>query len=271
MAVVIVLLIILALVLFLIAPSGKRRRAEKWKGTAFAHRGLHGGSVCENTLPAFDKACAAGFGSELDVQLSADGEVVVFHDDTLERLTGDKRRVDEVKLSELKRMKLPGGGNIPTFSEMLKTVSGRTPLLVELKNGKRNDELCEKTLKKLREYEGEYIIESFNPLILMWFRKNAPEIIRGQLVSPKSGYQPQFKNTVAFVLSNLCLNFLGRPDFIAYDGNAEKFISPKIQRTLFKTPMAVWTIKDPQRHHEALDMGEMPIFEGFMPENTKEG
>lgn len=268
MAILIIVSILAVLVLFLIAPSGKRGRAEKWKGKVFAHRGLHGGSVCENTLPAFEKACAAGFGSELDVQLSADGEVVVFHDDTLERLTGDGHRVDEVKLSELKGMELPGGGKIPTFSETLQTVKGRTPLLVELKNGKRNNELCEKTLKKLREYEGEYIIESFNPLILMWFRRHAPEIIRGQLVCPKSGYHPKFKNSVAFVLSNLCLNFLGRPDFVAYDGNAEKFISPMIQRKLFKTPMAVWTIKDPERYREALDMGEMPIFEGFLPENN---
>lgn len=253
------------LMIFFIAPSSKRRRAFDWRGVSFAHRGLHEASVCENTLEAFERACEKKVGIELDVQLSEEGEVVVFHDDTLTRMTGIERRIDQTRLADLKEIALPDGRHIPTFAETLETVKGRVPLLVELKNGKRNEELCEKTLSLLRDYSGRYIIESFNPMIIMWFRKNAPEIIRGQLISGENSYRPQFKRLIAFLLSNLCLNFLSRPDFIAYDGNAGKFIAPHVQRFLFHTPMAVWTVTDYNRYIRALEDGEMPIFENFIP------
>lgn len=262
----IVLIVLIALFLFLISPSPKHRRADKWKGTLFAHRGLHGDGLTENTLEAFERACVHGCGIELDVQLSKDGAVVVFHDDTLERLTGDKRRVDQVDFDELRSLTLIGGGRIPSFEEVLRRVNGRVPLLVELKNGKRNDELCAKTAALLKNYKGAYVMESFNPLILKWWRKNEPSIIRGQLVGAKVSYLATMGPVVAFLLSRLLLNFLARPDFVAYDVNAVKFNAPKVQRALFHTPLAAWTVRDAGLCHECLERGEMPIFEGFIPE-----
>lgn len=261
----VILLALAALALFMLAPSRRRRRMAAWKGTAFAHRGLHGNGAAENTMTAFELACRAGFGIELDVQLTKDGELVVFHDDDLMRMTGDPRRVDEVDLMELQALNLPFGEHIPRFEGVLAHVGGRVPLLVELKNGRRNTELCEKTLALLKRYQGRYIVESFNPLIVFWFRRHARGVLRGQLVSDMKNYMPQFGRPVAWLLSILALNCVARPDFVAYDADAD-FAAPRIQRALFNTPMACWTVKQRKRYEAALELGEMPIFEGFLPE-----
>ncbi|MBR5343003.1 MAG: glycerophosphodiester phosphodiesterase [Oscillospiraceae bacterium] len=206
--------------LALIFPGGstKRQRAP-FMGRNFAHRGLHtrDRSIPENSLPAFDRAAHEGYGMELDVQLSKDGEVVVFHDDTLDRVCGVHARVDEKTWAELRELRLCGTEyGIPLFSEVLKTVHGRGPLIVELKNGRRNRELCEKTYALLTSYHGEVCVESFNPLIVMWFRFHAHDLVRGQLASPRAEYLDQMGNFKAFLLSHCLLNFLCRPQFIAY-------------------------------------------------------
>ena len=260
-------LIVVALaLLFLTAPNLRRGRMARWRIEAFAHRGLHDirGGIVENTLPAFDAACRAGYGMELDIQFSSDFEVVVFHDDTLERLTGDPRRVDQCSLAELKGFELGGvaGAGIPTLREVLRLVNGRTPLLIELKSGKNNARLCRALMEIIRDYRGEYIVESFNPLIVGWFRRHAPEIVRGQLVCPMREYIAQASRLSAFFMAGLLLNFIGRPDFVAYDANAIRFFSPHFQRFIFRTPMAAWTVRD--AHLRALidRRGEIAIFEG---------
>ena len=266
MIIAIILAALILLALFLIAPSWhSHRRAQLWRGTPFAHRGLHGGGAAENTLPAFARACEAGIGIELDVQLSKDGEVVVFHDDNLKRMVGDDRRVDEVALAELRRFPL----GIPTFEEALKLIGGRVPLLVEIKNGKRNAELCAKTLKLLKNYEGRYVIESFSPLILFWLRRNAPSVVRGQLVNLDKEYRVLFSPAVSFILSRLLLNFLSRPDFVAYNIKSAPLSAPHMQRRLFNTPLAAWTVRDKETFRACLERGEMPIFEDFVPDVRK--
>lgn len=261
-----IVLLLIALVLFLIAPSPSHR-ARAWRGTAFAHRGLHGEGIAENTLPAFDRACRAGWGIELDVQFSRDGAVMVFHDDDLKRMTGDPRRVDEVDRAGLQSLTLPGEGSIPTFAETLALIDGRAPLLVELKSGRQNRRLCEDTLRLLRAYPGKYLVESFNPLILRWFRKNAPDVLRGQLVGTRPAYlASRMGPASALILSTLSLNFLARPDFVAYDVSAEHFAAPRMQRALFHTPLAAWTVRDEETFNQCQSRGEMPIFEGFLPE-----
>lgn len=265
---VMILSILIIFVMFLTAPSKGKRRAECWRCQPFAHRGLHGDGAAENTMTAFERACAAGFGIELDVQLSRDGELVVFHDDTLKRLTDDPRRVDEVDFHELKSLILPDGGRIPSFSEVLQLVNGRVPLLVELKTGKRNARLCADTAEMLRSYRGKFVVESFHPMILRWFKKNAPEIVRGQLVGARAAYLAFLGQLSARLLSTLSLNFLARPDFVAYDVSAEAFAAPRIQRALYHTPMAAWTVRDEETYQACLRRGEMPIFEGFVPKTN---
>lgn len=265
MIVILLLIALIALAVFLLAPAPKRRRADGWRTVSFAHRGLHDEARMENTLEAFDAACEHGFGIELDVQLSRDGTVVVFHDDQLGRMTGDPRRVDEVPLSELKSLSLKGCGRIPTLAEALTCIDGRVPLLVEIKNGRRNAELCKKTLDQLRAYGGEYVVESFNPLILRWLKTHSPQTIRGQLVGARFSYLATMGPITAFLLSRLLLNFLARPDFVAYDVSAAHFSAPEIQRHLFHTPLAAWTVRDEATWRECIERGESPIFEGFIP------
>ena len=130
---------------------------------------------------------------------------------------GVDARVDSKTLAELQQLSLCGTDEtIPLFSDVLKTVRGRGAIIVELKNGKRNKELCEKTYALLRRYTGDYCIESFNPFIVRWFKINAPEVVRGQLANPPKDYNGEVKPVTGFILGNVLLNFLARPQFIAY-------------------------------------------------------
>ena len=165
-------------------------------------------------------------------------------------------------------MALAGGsGHIPRFEDVLKLVDGRVPLLVELKTGRRNAELCRQTHEMLKGYRGRYIVESFNPLMMRWFKKNAPETLRGQLVGKWTDYLSTLGRPGAFLLSSLALNALSRPDFVAYDVSAEHFPAPHIQRALFHTPLAAWTVRDDRTFKACLERREMPIFEGFIPKS----
>lgn len=206
--------------LFLLAPGGatKRQRAP-FLGVNFAHRGLHSRdkTVPENSLEAFRLAARAGYGVELDVQLSRDGQVVVFHDDTLTRVCGVDRRVDELDYAELSRLKLCGQETgIPLLSQVLEVIRGRGPLIVELKTGRRNRELCEKTYALLENYRGDVCIESFDPRIVAWFRLHARDLVRGQLSMPVSRYPEDMPLYRRFLLSHCLFNALARPQFIAY-------------------------------------------------------
>ncbi len=211
----------LAVPTLMVAPgrTTKRQRAP-FDGANFAHRGLHSRdkSVPENSLTAFRLAAEAGYGVELDVQLSKDGQVVVFHDNTLDRVCGVHGRVDERTFEELQQLRLCGTEErIPLFAEVLDVIRGRGPLIVELKNGRSNRELCEKTYALLESYQGDVCIESFNPMIVAWFRFHGKDLVRGQLAAPVADYvKDGFNKPLGFVLSRTLMNFLARPQFIAY-------------------------------------------------------
>lgn len=210
-----------ALPVWAVAPGRiSRRQRSIFRGVNYAHRGLHtrDRAVPENSLPAFRQAAQEGYGIELDVQLSRDGQVVVFHDDTLDRVCGVHARVDELTYEELSGLRLCGTEEeIPLFSDVLNSIRGCEALIVELKNGHRNRELCEKTKALLDSYHGNVCIESFNPLIVAWFRFHAPELVRGQLATTMENYADDgIRGAKAFVLHNTLLNALARPQFIAY-------------------------------------------------------
>ena len=209
----------LAAPVWMIAPGqASRRQKAPFLGVNYAHRGLHSRdrAVPENSPAAFRLAAQAGYGVELDVQLSRDGQVVVFHDDTLDRVCGVSGRVDEYDYEQLRQMRLCGTEEtIPLFSRVLEDLKGAGPLIVELKNGRRNRELCEKTYALLQDYRGEVCIESFNPFIVSWFRLHGKDLIRGQLAQPAKYYEG-FPFWQSFLLSHSLFNFLARPQFIAY-------------------------------------------------------
>jgi len=258
-----------ALILFLVSPNLRRGRMKGWRARLFAHRGLHDPSkgLVENTLPAFEAACRGGYGIELDIQFTRDMQVVVFHDDNLGRLAGDARNVCDATLAELRLLPLAGvdAARIPTLREVLDAVDGRVPLLIELKTGRKNAALCQALMDHLKGYRGEYIVESFNPLIVRWFRRNAPGVVRGQLVCGRDGYRGAVGAVPALLMSSLLFNALARPDFIAYDVNAPRFFAPRLQRALFRTPLAAWTVRTPPLLRQVQARGEIAIFERIEP------
>ena len=217
-----------------------------FKGIFYAHRGLYDNQrgIPENSLSAFRAAAEKGYGVELDVQLSSDGAVVVFHDDTLDRVCGVHGNVADYSLKELQRMKLLDTEEaMPLFTDVLDVLSrGAGPLIVELKAGKRNNELCEKTRKLLRAWPGVYCVESFDPSIVNWFRKNAPDIIRGQLSMPAEHYAAGVNLLLKRLLAGCRFSFINKPDFIAYR------IGPRPARVLRKREKGVlliaWTSHD---------------------------
>ena len=216
----------------------------------------------ENSLAAFKAAAEKGYGVELDVQLSKDGHVMVFHDDSLSRMCGVEGNIWDFDLAELKQMRLLGTEeSIPLFTEVLEVLrSGAGPLIVELKNGPVNAELCQKTYEILKTYEKPYCIESFNPLIVKWFKKNAKGVFRGQLSQQKEFYPEGFGKFVVWMLSGCRLSFLNKPDFIAYK------IGQRPARILRKRKKGVllfaWTSRQ-----EGADQAENDsvIFEGYLP------
>jgi glycerophosphoryl diester phosphodiesterase len=266
MSIWLILLVIFLALAFMTHPSLHYAKCQRWRNERFAHRGLHDikRGLVENTLPAFAAARDAGFGMELDIRFSKDMQLVVFHDDDLLRLAGDARRVRQLTLEELKAIPLAGidSARIPTLREVLDLVDGKTPLLIELKSGPDNARLCQALMDMLADYRGEYIVESFNPLIVAWFRFHAPQVVRGQLVGPLRIYRPTVNGIAAFFMAGLMANFVSRPDFVAYDANALRFFSPHLQRFLFRTPMAAWTVRDPALAALIQKRGEISIFEG---------
>ena len=266
MSIWLMLLIIFAVLTFMAHPSLRYRKCERWRGEQFAHRGLHDikSGVVENTLPAFIAARDQGFGMELDIRFTKDMQVVVFHDDDLLRLAGDARKVCQLTLDELKSIPLGGidDARVPTLREVLDAVDGKTPLLIELKSGRNNSGLCRALMDSMEAYKGEFLVESFNPLIVAWFRFHTPQVVRGQLVGPMPSYRPTGNGIAAFCMAGLLANFISRPDFIAYDANAQRFFSPHFQRFMFRTPMAAWTVRDQTTAALIRKRGEMIIFEG---------
>ena len=206
--------------LAMLAPghASAAKKAPFW-GRNFAHRGLHSPdrSVPENSMDAFRRAVEAGYGIELDVQLSRDGCVMVFHDETLSRVCGVNRRLDELSYEELSKLRLCGTWQgIPLLSEVLELVAGRVPLIVELKSGRNNRELCRKVSALLRDYKGAACVESFDPVIVTWFRFFAPRLLRGQLSTTRRLYRRGGSSSAsAFALSHVLFNCLSRPQFLA--------------------------------------------------------
>jgi glycerophosphoryl diester phosphodiesterase len=268
-----VLIVLFALYCFFVSP--RRADAAKtapFRGLMAAHRGLYekDQSVPENSLEAFRRAAEAGYGVELDVQLTKDGAVVVFHDDTVDRMTENKGRVDSFTLAELQAMPLKGTEHrVPLFTDVTAVLDGVSPTIVELKSTENYPELCEKTLAILRTLKGPFCVESFDPRIVRWFCKNAPDLIRGQLTESfrywrKAG-APLHK---ALLMHTLFVNFLTRPQFIAFGRGRRPlcwFLArPSGAMTVF------WTERPDSDHAKLRKRYDCRIFEHYRPETRYE-
>lgn len=245
-------------------------RADEIKGTFYAHRGLHNrkAGVPENSMAAFCKAVEAGYGIELDVQLTKDGEVVVFHDFNLKRVCGTEGEVSDFTYEELQSFPIMGTDQrIPRFRDVLEMVKGRVPLLVEMKVKTRQFDggVCRKADELLSRYCGAYAIESFHPWALLWYRRHRPQVCRGQLSMNFQRREASF-TPVHYLARHLMMNFLGRPDFIAYDIRDRSSVSRTVCRKLFGAPSAAWTVKSREQLLEVRPYFDAYIFEGFFPQ-----
>lgn len=268
----IVALILLALFLivcYLVKPvKPTNQQMKPFYHRNIAHRGLHtkDKKVPENSIPAFRRAVKSNYGIELDIQFSKDFQVVVFHDDTLDRVCGVSGRVDEFTYDELKQMRLCNTGEtIPLFSDILSLVDGQVPLIVELKTGRNNQRLCETAHNMLSAYHGDFCIESFDPTIVYWFRKHAPKILRGQLSAPYHRLIKELDSFKAYGLSRCICNFLSRPNFIAYE-KLPKPITVKLAEAL-GAMRVVWTVRGKDDYKLIESKNDTVIFEHYHPDS----
>lgn len=268
MTIIYILLILAAVYLFLIAPRMFHKPdRSKLYGVHYAHRGLFDNKTDapENSLAAIRLAVENGYGIEMDIQLSKDGVPVVFHDATLKRMCGVDGKVWEYTLEELQQMKLASSNEtIPTFAEVLDTVAGKVPLIIEYKLDRVQTKVCELGNELLTAYEqkyhGAYCIECFHPLAVIWYKKNRPDIIRGQLSFEFWKDEKQKNNLYLFLLTFLLSNVASRPDFIAYQHKDYKNISRRLCRMLGALSVT-WTIKSVEQYKKVKDHFDLFIFD----------
>ena len=233
-----------------------------------AHRALHNVELPENSLGAIENAIKKNYPIEIDLRMTDDGDVVVFHDEKLSRMTNKDGYVCNYNLSSLKETYLlkPNGKSseftIPTFEEVLTLVNGQVPLLIEIKNSAKVGPLESKVIDMLHSYEGEFAVQSFNPYSLEYFKKNAEEILRGQLSCffCKSDLKGAIKRRA---LKKLKLNKISKPDFIAY-----RFSDlPNKYVTKSELPVLAWTIRSNADLESVKEYCDNIIFEKFIPQN----
>jgi len=232
-----------------------------------AHRGLHNEKYPENSRGAFKNAIKYGFAIELDVHIISTGELVVIHDDTLNRTTNKFGEVEKLKFDEIKDIVLTGTNEtLPTFEEILKLVDGKVPLMIEIKNRGEIGKLESKLYAMLKEYKGEYAVQSFNPFSMKWFKDNAPEVIRGQLSGFFRG-EKSISFLTKFILKRMMLNkSASAPHFINY--NLEDIPNKYVNK--FKDiPLIAYTIRTEEELEKARKNNVSNIiFENFIPKEV---
>ena len=252
----------------------KTKKNKNFKlGSRYAHRGFHNDTDApENSLAAFRRAAELGMHSELDVHRIADGTLVVFHDDTLSRMTGARGYIADYDLSNLRKLKLgETDERIPTFDEVLDIFedSGLS-LLIELKVDRGNQKkLCEAVARRLRRYRGDYAVQSFYPKAIVEYKRQMPGDTVGQLSKNYFNKDDGVVKVQAAKTGNLLFNLIVRPDFVAYkfkDSHSKALHHAIRRKNLTKL---AWTIRTPAAYKAAVRTGCIPIFEGFNPNELK--
>jgi glycerophosphoryl diester phosphodiesterase len=222
----------------------------------FAHRGLHGDGRVENSNGAFRAAAEAGYGIEMDVQLSRDGWAMVFHDDKLDRLTNKSGPLAALSAAELRSIRLYTSNEVmPTLGEALQIIGARVPVLIEIKAPNRHvAALCEAVAKALEDYAGPVGVMSFNPEVGAWFARRAPERLRGLVVSEqgKKGLRGRIERRLALWRS--------RADFLAYDIRDLPSDFASLAR-FAGSAVYTWTVRTDEERARAADFADQIIFE----------
>ncbi len=259
-----IVFIMFVLIYLIYAPSDRIRKAD-WVAGHYAHRGLYrkDQTIPENSIAAFQQAIDHQFGIELDLQSTKDGVVMVFHDDSLKRLCGVDRMLEEINYDEVLSMRLSKTDQlIPRFSDVLCQVNGQVVLIIEIKTTKRRKETVEQVMKLLKEYKGNFVLCSFDPLILKELKSHYPRVLRGQLTH----YYMDDKSKPLWqrIMLQYCMfNFLTRPDFISIRYDQLNF-SYRLSRIL-KTYGFGWPLSSQTQEDSLSDQFEVIIFEHYLP------
>lgn len=261
--------LVLLFYLFLIYPHVEKGvDMSAFEQVYIAHRGYFDNkSDCpENSLAAFQKAVEKGYGIELDVQLTSDNQLVVFHDESLLRMCKVNKKLRECTYEELQQYCLADSNErIPLFVEVLKLVNGVVPLIIEVKPEGDYIGATKTMYNQIKDYNGIYCMESFHPLSVAWFKKNVPHVVRGQLSMDyfkDEGKRPLWQK---FVLTNLMLNWLAKPHFIAYNHKDVNQISYCICRKISRIKNVAWTIRNQEELERAQTVFDVIIFDSFQP------
>lgn len=226
-----------------------------------AHRGFHNEENPENTLPAFKRAIENGYAIELDVQQISDGTIIVFHDKKLNRLTGKDGYTKNLNKEDLADCHILGTENtIPLLTDVLELVNGQVPLLIEIKNDYKVGEPEKEIINQLKDYNGQFAIQSFNPYVVQYIKQKAPEMIVGQLSSFFKGEKMSFIKR--YVLKRLKFVKSFNADFISY--NAENLPNKYVNRYK-ELPLLAWTIRSQEEYDRVAPICTTIIFEGFEP------
>lgn len=235
------------------------RRAPDWlTGWEFAHRGLHGQGVPENSLAAAEGAIARGLGIECDIQMSADGVPLVFHDWELARLTGGEGMVGAQAASALETLHLLGTGERPPrLTAFLAAIAGRVPLLIEVKSLPGYDvaRSCRAVAEHLAGYAGDAAVMSFDPRVPIWFAQHAPDTVRGLVGtdSYENGFEGVWRSPEALAEA--------QPDFLAIDVCDLTRLEAAAWRRSGK-PLLTWTVRSPDTRAMGLAHADALIAEG---------
>ncbi len=247
-------------------PPAAMQKLTQWR---YAHRGYHDDALAapENSLAAFRRAVQHGFGAELDVHLTKDGRLAVMHDESLKRMCGVDLRLCDLTASDLAEYTLNGTQEqVPFLEQVLPLFERTAPLIIELKtHGSNAGALCQALMQALDSYSGLYCIESFDPRAVFWFRRNRPEIVRGQLSENFTRDGAKLHPLLRFVLHNLLGNFLTRPDFIACNFHDRRDRSISLCRRMYGVQEFSWTVRSKEEQRSAEQAGSVIIFEGFDP------
>ena len=177
-----------------------------------SHRGIYDNkNIFENSLEAITKAKEKNYIVEIDIHITKDDQIVVFHDYNTKRITKKDMIIENNNYKDLNNQDIY---HIPLLEEVLELVNGKVPLLIEIKQKRKAGKLEHKLMDILNNYKGEYAIQSFNPLTIYWFKKNYPNILRGQL-----SYKFKTKKILKlkkYILSNMFFNIITKPNFISY-------------------------------------------------------
>ena len=236
----------------------------------YAHRGLYdkAAGIPENSLSAFSRAVAHGFGVELDVHLRRDGSLAVFHDSDIRRMTGRAGYLEDLSAEELGDYPLDGTGEtIPQFCDVLALFEDTgLPIIVELKSFRDNyAALTERTMRELDKFRVVYCVESFDPRCVAWVRKHRPEVIRGQLSQNFLKDRGKLSLPMAFATTHLLSNIMVQPDFVAYRFKDRKKWAPRLCRRIYGAQRVYWTIRSKEELSIAESDGAIAIFEHFLP------